>query len=637
MPKHGDGDVDAVVEGLRGTLERTDHGRKPRSLQLSGALDELDAWLADDKQWLHGAPQQWKTLVEDVIDRARLLASLADGTVQTQLRGLADQLRRLQSQFGGAAGDSDAAHRRELSRTATALRKQATNAELLLSAWGRIGQWSVKHPGKAEDGVAALHDLLGLHGYDATAHLQGVDRLLSDVGWAIANARGDPRPEDPKTPAGASARERLELATQGLIGSQVTTATIVWLEYLQATLRWPPILRIGDRVTLFNADFLRALIHQRPEDERVPAELRDPNTSGLPIWLGAYDKHKALSGEPQRGDPRVLIRIELDPQPAPALLLAARETAEFLPAFAALNNDNHDVWLDSESYFMLGVRSSAHAFSFDETKAHDALHRDSTAAHLKENVELLAPHLPLVSAQLRTAARLAVWLRRAKTTDDPTRLLLCERVVEQVCGWAGINAMERFVGQSIKPSWMHQQLRAEISDAYRQLTADLLHAPHRHTSTIETSRTPPQHGPDTYASSINLKAVLDHLDDLVAMAPLGSTSCVRLTQLSERCTDAKAMKAWTAGLEERFDRRNARLRRTRNALMHGGPLTSATVDDVARFAETLAFHALTPAIEMLLAGEDVTDGFLDRRERYRVCVSGLHSGVPVSEALFWKQ
>ena len=142
---------------------------------------------------------------------------------------------------------------------------------------------------------------------------RSVDRLLSDVGWAIANARGDPTPEHPRAPAGASARERLEVATQGLIGSQLTTATIVWLEYLQATLRWPPTLHIGDRVTLFNADFLRALIHERPEDERVPAELRDPNTSGLRIWLGAYEREEALSSEPQRGDPRVLIRIELDP------------------------------------------------------------------------------------------------------------------------------------------------------------------------------------------------------------------------------------------------------------------------------------------------------------------------------------
>jgi hypothetical protein len=207
------------------------------------------------------------------------------------------------------------------------------------------------------------------------------------------------------------------------------------------------------------------------------------------------------------------------------------------------------VWLDSKSYFVLGVRSSGHAFSFDETKAQDALQRDSTAAHLAENVELLAPHLPLVSPQLRTAGRLAVWLRRAKTTDDPTRLLLGERVVEQVCGWAGVSAPERFVSQSIKPSWMYQQLRAEISEAYRQLTADLLHAPHSLTSTIETSRRQPPHGPDTYAPSINLKAVLDHLDDLVAIAPLGTTSCVRLTKLRERCTDTKAMKAWTAGLE----------------------------------------------------------------------------------------
>jgi hypothetical protein len=627
-----DAEAEARVDGLLATFERTSRGSRPPGLQASGALEELLAWLDDHNQWLRGAPRHWRTLLDDVVDRARLLCSLAEGSAQDTLQTLVAELIRLRGQFGGADSHADQSHRRELRRAATALESAIHQSQLLRSAWGRVARWSVVDPDRADEGIAALRDLVAVRGHDAHRLLTLVEHILADSEWAVATARGVPQREQQL--AGATAAQRLDLARDKLMTAEPATASVVWLEYLQATVRWPPMLRLGEHVTLFNADYLRQAIYEQRLGDEIPKELEDPLATGLPIWMGAFDQEEAATA--QHGDPRVFIRIQLGELPAPRLLEAARETAEFLPAYAALRYSNQDVWLHSDSYFVVGVESSSHAFSFDETRSRSAIDADSTAAELAEDATLLGAQLPVRDPRLRTAARLAVWLRRADGTDDPARLILCERVVEQVSGWAGVATPARFVEQAIKPGWMYYRLLSAIDDAYRRLSADA-RGRHQLSHVIDVPVRPPEHGPDRYLlSTVDRKAFLEHLDELVGIAPPGSTSAVRLQRLKARCADATAMKAWLADLENEFDRRNARLRRTRNALMHGGPLSLATVDDVARFAVTAAHQALSPAITYLLRNEDVVDGFLDSQERVRVCFQKLRRGTAPSEALFWK-
>jgi hypothetical protein len=135
--------------------------------------------------------------------------------------------------------------------------------------------------------------------------------------------------------------------------------------------------------------------------------------------------------------------------------------------------------------------------------------------------------------------------------------------------------------------------------------------------------------------SVNLKAVLEHLDELTEIAPAGSESSVHLARLRQQTADGSSAKAWLRELGSEFDKNNSRLRRTRNALMHGGPLVTSNVEDVARFSTTLAYLALGPAVHLLLDDKDVIDGFLDREQNHLRCFSQLRDGIPASEALFW--
>jgi hypothetical protein len=634
-----DPDIDAQIsiDALRALLVRTRKGTRPAALQLGDLLEELDEWLADDRQWRHGQSQHWKTLIGDVSERLRFVASLGEGAVQKSLAARADELQGLRGELGNVDEDPDDALRRRLARVASGAREDAARPELLVSALARISSWARNNLDRSDHAASAFRDLASLQGHDQDVLLDRIDRVLADSSREVAALRGEAPPTDPHARAGVSSSDRLTMVRELLGQPPSRRGGVVWLEYLQARLSWPWVMPVGPAVTLFAHDFLRPTLHQAPNDQRIPVELReDAEARGfLSIWLDAYEAEKAVRADHEvYGDPRVFLRVELDEVPRTQLVPAAREVAEFLVAFGALGSDNHDIWVLSDSYYVVDGPSSTTYAAVSPDKARDQLPLDVTAAEIARHADAIGRHVPLRDRDLRIAGHLLVWLRQATSNDNPARLVLCDRVVEQVCGWAGISRPHRFVEAFLKPSWIYEQMRRSVQRAYRQLANDTRGA-HKLTTVIEQPMDRPPFTLADHLPSINLKAVIESLDDLVDIAPPASAALVTLTRLSTRLSSASNAGDWLDELAKDFASRNARLRRTRNALMHGGPLVRATVDDAARFAETLAYFAIGPAVDLLLNEKDIVDGFLDRQHNYTRCFAELRRGTPPSEALFW--
>jgi hypothetical protein len=93
--------------------------------------------------------------------------------------------------------------------------------------------------------------------------------------------------------------------------------------------------------------------------------------------------------------------------------------------------------------------------------------------------------------------------------------------------------------------------------------------------------------------------------------------------------------AWLREHFNNFTRNEARRRRTRNSLVHGGPLTERTVEATVDFAETPAILALGDCIDGRLSGLDLIDHFLEERARLDRVKGRLVDGEPLSDALFW--
>ncbi len=563
-----------------------------------------------------------------------MVTAMSDPPFQEKLAGLTHDLRMLRGQFEGSPPDD--ALRRRLRRISSATRATVLHTDVLLSSFRRIGAWAPDNPQRGEDGIGVLRDLAELHGHDGADLLKRLDSVLSDTAWEIAALRNEQRPLGAAASAGASAAERVELGEKLLSQPASSVGGVVWLEYLQAYLHHPWVLSLGPAITLFAHDFLRPTIHQAPEDERIPDELAQDHHDFLKSWLGAADAEKAvLANHEVHGDPCVYLRMELDEMPPTRLLAAARETAEFIIAFGALAADNHDIWALSDSYYVAGHAASTSASTLNLDKAREQLPYDQTAVQLARHAEALGRHLPLRTPELRIAGRLLVWLRQAAANDNPARLVLCDRVAEQVCGWAGVAQRERFVTDYLRPTWIYEQIRGAINSSYRQLYSDTRGNGHRLTNVLETEAGRPPYSIAVHLPTVNLKAVLEHIDDLIEIAPDSSEANVRFRELKQRTADRTAAKKWLDDLGEKFDKSNARLRRTRNALMHGGPLVTSSIDDVAHFSTNLAYLALGMAVNLLLNDEDMIDGFLDQQQNHLRCLSQLRKGVPASDALFW--
>jgi hypothetical protein len=211
------------------------------------------------------------------------------------------------------------------------VRAEITKPELLVMAWRRIIDWAGSNPERAEGSVAVIRDLAGLIGHDPENLFRLVDQVLADNAWQIAGIRGDQPPDHPRARAGETAQTRLELTEMLLRGAARRAGGVVWLEYLEAEPRYPWTLSLGPHISLYQHDFLGSMVHQAPEDPRLPDDLRQDGENRSRLhWFVAGDPQKAVQADHQEpGDPRVYLRLELPEMPATQLLAHAREPRSF--------------------------------------------------------------------------------------------------------------------------------------------------------------------------------------------------------------------------------------------------------------------------------------------------------------------
>jgi hypothetical protein len=100
-----------------------------------------------------------------------------------------------------------------------------------------------------------------------------------------------------------------------------------------------------------------------------------------------------------------------------------------------------------------------------------------------------------------------------------------------------------------------------------------------------------------------LRGVLTETQWLIERLPADSDAARQITKLADRTANGKARAAWWDELCKEALRMEAGRLRTRNALVHGGPLAPATVEAVAVFAEHVAGEALAACIEGRLLGK----------------------------------
>ena len=643
---------DRIYEALEEARRRP--APYPALAEPGVVLSELEAWLEDERQWTSGYSHQWTSLLDDLRKshaglgkhlREHLWAGgLAAGWHElSSVRGALKRKRR--------GGGPDSVLRRRLARFAAPLREALLDADALIAAWQDLCA-SRTRP-EARTRARNLATLLGEAGHDVEETLKKLEQVLADSAAHIAGLRGEEVSfQSWNERADASEEERLELCRQLLSKPSVFGEVVIWLRYLLAPLEQGTMIEISEGVSIYAQRTLREAWIAN-DQQRLPPELREGNRPpNLSTMARIPDEEEEASDDEWRDPdeerpPHALIRIDLGRVPFAEALALARETADLLVSLAVLHGADPSIWLLTGDHASIrDGKPAGAAFTappvFEPTFEQDsAMHSDRLPFVLSQWAEKLAPHLPLTRPDLRRAAQLAYWMRRAQESWEPGRLVLYDRVFEQVAGWAGFTDLGRFLEDCLRPSWPLNRIRNEITNCWSAVhnaaTSPFQNLPEPAWREIialsEIEYVPREDG----GWEVNLKGVLLSLGFILERLDSKSSLHERIARLRDRTASPKATQAWLKELDDDFVALRARTRRLRNALVHGGPVGEDAARSVLPFAEWLATDALHTALDGLLADKgDLIDHFLGRRDMQLRVSERLRAEEAAAEVLFWE-
>jgi hypothetical protein len=132
-----------------------------------------------------------------------------------------------------------------------------------------------------------------------------------------------------------------------------------------------------------------------------------------------------------------------------------------------------------------------------------------------------------------------------------------------------------------------------------------------------------------------LKALIANVDKLLARLPLDHPDWDQVGRLARQVASPRATLDWLKDLTKKGMANEARRSRTRNALVHGGPLSGPTVNVVIAFAQYMADEALARTLEGFLDGEDACTAFMKLGHQGDRLTRRLRAGEPVADVLTW--
>lgn len=605
-------------------------GPKPTDLDLPSALEELTAWIEDDGEAGSVFATHWASLLADLQWAVDQCGQRATAALLADEPGLLDELQACRSILKTVKGPPDLALRRRIAHAAQSLTRKMNDGELLGAAFEDvIESASAKEPLAYAKLFTALCAEVG---HDPRWFPSRVTSILADDAYAISAERGKPERRQVGERAGSTPDERVSLIRRLLAEPPSRGEVVVWMRFANADLGWPPILDIGDSVKLFADQWLRAAIRNDLDqlEPHAPEAMSEEAEHDIKLFVGDEP------GEEERDVSSVFIRILVSDSTAAQALRTARRTADAISGLATLYGTPPRLWELDNSYVVRTAESgggpSFSAPPSRELSVEDwtALRNDHTGRNLADVADKLGPHLPVADPAIFHAATLLSWLRGARASAAAPRLLLCDRVVEQVSGWAGFGSPKAFSSEVLRGAWVIARVRNTVANAAFAAGRELGRLGHKSLAK--------EFGDlgSAWGGTVNLKRFLEVFDAVID--ELGDThhGVEQVQALAPRLRSSATSLRWLREMHQDYVRLEARRRRTRNSLIHGGPLAERTVEATVNFAEALAVHALADCIDGRLSHKDLVDHFLEQRSRRDSVERRLGAEEPLHEALFWE-
>jgi hypothetical protein len=108
------------------------------------------------------------------------------------------------------------------------------------------------------------------------------------------------------------------------------------------------------------------------------------------------------------------------------------------------------------------------------------------------------------------------------------------------------------------------------------------------------------------------------------------TGCRGLAESDDILSSPAAIGAAFDGERRRVDARVRRLTRSRNAAIHGGPLSGAACDTITDCARTMAQTALNTTVWAIVTGQQLDAYAASRRDEHRQRILNLRNGADLA-------
>lgn len=225
--------------------------------------------------------------------------------------------------------------------------------------------------------------------------------------------------------------------------------------------------------------------------------------------------------------------------------------------------------------------------------------------------------------------QLSQWLTEARGSSPPARLVLSGRIIEQTANWPALS-VPTLVDDHLSFAWAWNRIAGDLS---RAGSAAILRLPgadgrssgeEERATFLEINRDIMDNSLARHAPRARPWKVLRRMGWLVEQHSADTEIGDSLRELQERLADGPAAAAWIDELRDELNVRNARAVRTRNAIVHGGPLIAGVAKTVVGAQDTLASQALEWAIDGLAVAEKaLPEVFAEHRTRYTSALERL--------------
>jgi hypothetical protein len=594
-------------------------------LDVVAAAADMDAWLHDARPYNSLHQQGWRSAVDDL--------HTAAGVIGPRLRAALD--RDLTTALSATAGlpGSDPTPARPAAQTAlAALRARWTDPAVLEAAWSDIAD-ACRDPQTPSDTVAARRDLFWQLVRAADRNTQELGRLLAgildDYALVVEMARvrlGDlPNPGPGAWPrrdqlGGLAELERIGLCQRLLATPPTPAHHVVWVAFDRASL--DGTMQTVGPISFYRGAWVRATFEYNGSGQsQLPAELTSPDS---PLRLPDLPE----------GDRVVLARVDLGTGVFPDAPRVAAEQGQAVVTVASVRaGDRYWRPLDGYIHATDGRVTGWSSFGLPFHRAEVAPDLDRTADELSALAATLGPRLPVADPALTETIDALGWWQSA--TDQPplATIVLDVRVLDLVAARITNGAWYAYLDSNHRDDWIRSRIISTLhSVVFAAMRGYHVISPNEHPQLAAFEA--------TLFESTSAGRHVFHADRALAALPTLSTIWPvhdplgrQVRSLAADLSSPAALEAWCQALGDRWTRARARLRRVRNALAHGGPLTPAA-DTVHHLAHQRAGTALSFTLEALLDGRGAAEAHEDARSHMTAWRIGVAGAPSVHDALF---